>query len=196
MIPLVFASNNINKAAELRAVLKENFKIITLKDAGIDIDIPEPYDSLEENAYEKSKTVFNLTGKNCFSEDSGLEVLALKGEPGVRSARYAGEHAGAEENIDKLLMKLNGIDKRDARFRTVISLRIDKEEFQFEGVCKGHITKERKGKDGFGYDPVFIPEGSEKTFAEMNMDEKNMYSHRRKAAEKFINFLQKYNVEN
>lgn len=188
---LIFATNNQNKVDEVRAVLGKKFNILPLKEAGIDIDIPEPHDTLEENASEKSKTIFNLTGRNCFSEDTGLEVQALDGGPGVKSARYAGENRSFDANIEKLLNNLKEADNKAACFRTVISLILDGKEYYFEGICNGRIIAEKKGNMGFGYDPVFIPDGSELTFAEMNMEEKNKYSHRKKAMEKLISFLNK-----
>ena len=188
---LIFATNNQNKVQEVRAVSGTIFNIITLKEAGIDIDIPEPHDTLEANATEKSKTIFAITNQNCFSEDTGLEVEALNGEPGVKSARYAGEDRSFDDNIEKLLSNLKGLENKSARFRTVISLILDSKEYFFEGICSGKIIGERKGKNGFGYDPVFIPEGSDNTFAEMEMAEKNIFSHRKKAMEKLINFLTK-----
>ena len=191
MDTIIFATNNENKVAEVRAVLGKSFNIITLKEAGIDIDIPEPHDTLEANATEKSKTIFIITNKNCFSEDTGLEVEALYGEPGVKSARYAGEGRNFDDNIDKLLTNLKYADNKTARFKTVISLLLDGKEYFFEGICTGKIISQRKGNNGFGYDPVFIPDGSEKTFAEMDMAEKNKFSHRKKAMEKLINFLNK-----
>ena len=191
MDTIIFATNNENKVAEVRAVLGKSFNIITLKEAGIDIDIPEPHDTLEANATEKSKTIFIITNKNCFSEDTGLEVKALHGEPGVKSARYAGEGRNFDDNIDKLLTNLKYADNKTARFKTVISLLLDGKEYFFEGICTGKIISHRKGNNGFGYDPVFIPDGSEKTFAEMDMAEKNKFSHRKKAMEKLINFLNK-----
>ena len=191
MDTIIFATNNQNKVEEVRAVLGGLFNIITLKEAGIDIDIPEPHDTLEANATEKAKTIFNLTNKNCFSEDTGLEVEALNGEPGVKSARYAGDSRSFDDNIDKLLTNLKNADNKSARFRTVISLILDGEEYLFEGICPGEIINERRGKNGFGYDPVFIPKGSDKTFGEMDMNEKNKFSHRKKAMEKLINFLNK-----
>jgi XTP/dITP diphosphohydrolase len=187
---LIFATNNQNKVDEIRLVLGENFSIITLKEAGIDIDIPEPHDTLEANASEKSTTIYNLTGKNCFSEDTGLEVEALNGEPGVKSARYAGENRLFDENIKKLLKNLLPHTNRKARFRTVISLLINGKEFEFEGICTGIITNVCIGRNGFGYDPVFIPDGSMKTFAEMSMEEKSTFSHRKKAITQLISFLQ------
>ena len=188
---LIFATNNQNKVQEVRAVLGSIFNIITLKEAGIDIDIPEPHDTLEANATEKSQTIFEITKQNCFSEDTGLEVEALSGEPGVKSARYAGEDRSFDDNIEKLLSKLKPFENRLAQFRTVISLILDGKEYFFEGICLGKIISERKGNNGFGYDPVFIPTGSDKTFAEMDMAEKNKFSHRKKAMEKLINFLNK-----
>lgn len=188
---LIFATNNQNKVEEVRAVLGKLFNIITLKEAGIDIDIPEPHDTLEANATEKSKTIFKITKQNCFSEDTGLEVEALNGEPGVKSARYAGESSTSDENIEKLLTNLQAENNKTARFRTVISLILEGEEYFFEGICPGTIITERKGTNGFGYDPVFIPDRSNKTFAEMDMAEKNKFSHRKKAMEKLINFLNK-----
>ena len=170
-------------------MIGNSFDIMTLKEAGIHIDIQEPYDTLEANATEKSKTIFELTGINCFSEDTGLEVFALNGEPGVKSARYAGEEKSFKKNIEKLLQKLEGVHTRSARFKTVISLFIDGKEFLFEGISEGRIIIEKRGTMGFGYDPVFIPDGAQKTFAEMSLQEKNLYSHRRIATEKLVAFL-------
>ena len=191
MDTIIFATNNLHKVEEVRAVLGKRFNIITLKEAGIDIDIPEPHDTLEANATEKSKTIYEITNKNCFSEDTGLEVEALNGEPGVKSARYAGESRSFDDNIEKLLTNLKTANNKTARFRTVISLILDGKEFFFEGICSGRIISERRGNNGFGYDPVFIPTGSDKTFAEMDMAEKNKFSHRKKAMEKLITFLNK-----
>jgi XTP/dITP diphosphohydrolase len=189
MEKLIFATNNKHKVDEIRLVLGTMFDIITLQEAWINIDIPEPHDTLEANALEKSGTIYKMTGKNCFSEDTGLEVMALGGEPGVKSARYAGEQKDFEANIDKLLSNLQPHKNRAAQFRTVISLILHGKEFLFEGVCSGHINVEKKGRNGFGYDAVFIPEGMEQTFAEMSMEEKSVLSHRKKAMEKMIAFL-------
>ena len=186
---LIFATNNQHKADEIRAVLPSHFTIRTLKEAGIDIDIPEPHDTLQENASEKARTIYSLTGSHCFSEDTGLEVFSLNGEPGVRSARYAGPGRSFQQNIDKLLFNLNGIDDRTAQFRTVVCLIVDGDEYFFEGVCKGRIIAQQKGTEGFGYDPVFVPDGADVTFAEMTLDEKNSFSHRRKAVESLVLFL-------
>ena len=191
-LKLIFATNNQHKVEEIRLVVGASFEIITLKEAGVDIDIPEPYDTLEENASAKSRTIFEMTGTNCFSEDTGLEADALNGEPGVKSARYAGDSRSRPErdaNIEKLLINLSDKTARTARFRTVISLLIDGEENLFEGICKGRIINEKRGEKGFGYDPVFIPDGSDKTFAEMELEEKNLFSHRRKATDKLVVFL-------
>lgn len=191
---LIFATNNLQKVLEIRAVLGDLFEIITLKEAGIDIDIPEPHDTLEANATEKSQTIHRLTNRDCFSEDTGLEVAALNGEPGVKSARYAGDGRNFQENIDKLLHNLKGISNRKARFRTVISLLLDEKEYLFDGICEGNIIDEQKGTQGFGYDPIFIPDGAGLTFAEMTMEEKNKYSHRKKAMAKLIHFLSQQNA--
>ena len=188
---LIFATNNQHKVEEVRSILGGKFDIITLIEAGIDIDIPEPYDTLESNASEKSRVIYQMTGINCFSEDTGLEVYALNGEPGVKSARYAGEDRSFDANIEKLLINLAGKPDRRARFRAVISLLIGDKETLFEGICEGKIIEEKRGEKGFGYDPVFIPDGSTKTFAEMGMEEKTKYSHRAKATEKLVAFLNK-----
>lgn len=187
---LIFATNNQHKVDELKANAGNDIEIITLKDAGIEIDIPEPFDTLEENASEKSRVIFELTGQNCFSEDTGLEIEALNGEPGVKSARYAGEERSFEANINKVLKKLSGQANRKARFRAVISLLFEGKETLFEGICPGIIIDHVKGNQGFGYDPIFIPDGSNKTFAEMSIDEKNKFNHRAKAATKLVAFLQ------
>lgn len=186
---LIFASNNQKKVDEIRAVPGTDFNIITMIESGIHIEIPEPHNSLEENAGEKSRTIYHMTQHDCFSEDTGLEVEALHGEPGVKSARYAGENRSDDDNINKLLNGLSHAENRNARFRTVISLIRNGKESLFEGICKGTINTEKRGLNGFGYDPVFIPEGSTKTFAEMDMTEKNLFSHRKKAVLKLVDFL-------
>lgn len=186
---LVFATNNDNKIKEIRSLLGDVFEIITLQEAGIDIDIPEPHDTLEENAREKSSTIYKMTGQSCFSEDTGLEVAILDGAPGVLSARYAGEQKSAADNIVKLLGELQDQTDRSARFRTVISLIINGKEHQFEGVCQGHILEKAQGGKGFGYDPVFAPEGENRSFAEMDLAEKNRYSHRARAFAGLVAYL-------
>ncbi len=195
MIPtLVFATNNQHKVTEIRSVIGSRFNIITLQEAGIDIDIPEPHPTLEANAAEKSQTIHRLTNQDCFSEDTGLEVAALNGEPGVKSARYAGDGRDFQQNMIKLLRNLEGHADRSAQFRTVISLILNNKEYQFEGTCTGKITTTQKGSEGFGYDPVFIPGGAEKTFGEMGIEEKNKYSHRKKAVAKLIDFLNQQSI--
>lgn len=189
MPDLIFATNNPHKAAEIQAAIGNVVRIITLQEAGIRIEIPEPHHTLQANASEKSRTIFTLTGKNCFSEDTGLEVDALHGKPGVFSARYAGSSATAAENMEKLLNGLSNTTNRLARFRTVISLLMEGKEYFFEGVCEGAITDSPRGNNGFGYDPVFIPSGSSKAFGEMTMEEKSRFSHRKKAADKLVSFL-------
>jgi len=195
MTTLIFATNNQHKVDEIRTVIGSSFNIITLKEAGIDIDIPEPHDTLEANASEKSKVIHGMTKQNCFSEDTGLEVEALNGEPGVLSARYAGEDKNFQANIDKLLLNLKDKENRKAHFKTIISLILDNKEYLFEGICEGEIIIEQKGISGFGYDPVFIPEGSTQTFAEMTMQEKNAFSHRRKATDKLLAFLSQHGTK-
>ncbi len=189
MKALIFASNNRHKADEIRALLNNRFEIITLKEAGIDIDIPEPHDTLSKNASEKSSVIFKLTNQDCFSEDSGLEVEALNGAPGVKSARYAGEQSTASENNALLLQNMKHIGNRKAVFKTIISLVIDGHEYMFEGTCKGNIALALNGTSGFGYDPLFIPDGYEQTFAELGLDVKSAISHRKKAVEQMNEFL-------
>lgn len=186
---IIFATNNQHKVDEIRSALPNNFFIVTLKEARIDIDIPEPHDNLQDNAAEKARTIYNLTKTNCFSEDTGLEVYSINNEPGVQSARYAGGEKSFDKNIEKLLLKLQNSVERKARFRTVICLILDAKEYFFEGICEGEIIEERKGRQGFGYDPIFVPTGSGKTFAEMSIEEKNRFSHRKKATDKLVTFL-------
>jgi XTP/dITP diphosphohydrolase len=189
---LIFATNNENKVKEFKSLVGAEFEIITLQDAGIDIDIPEPHDTLEANATEKSTTIHRMTQTNCFAEDTGLEIAALNGAPGVLSARYAGEQKSSSDNIARVLREMEGQANRQAQFRTVISLILDNKEYQFEGISKGAITIAVQGSEGFGYDPVFVPEGATKTFAEMELAEKNQYSHRARAFQKFADFLKHY----
>jgi XTP/dITP diphosphohydrolase len=195
---LIFATNNQHKTDEVRSAINTQniLEIITLREAGIEIEIPEPYPTLEENASHKSRTVYGLIqarglATGCFSEDTGLEVEALNGEPGVKSARYSGEDKSFDKNIEKLLHKLEGSSNRKARFRAVISLIIDDKEHVFEGVCPGTILDHRRGGAGFGYDPVFVPDGAIHTFAEMDMTEKNKFSHRKMAIDKLVAYLSK-----
>lgn len=189
MHKIIFASNNRHKVEEIKQILKDEYEILTLQDAGIDIDIPEPHDTMEGNALEKSTTIFKITGTDCFAEDSGLEVEALNGEPGVFSARYSGIQGDDQGNIQKLLKNLKGIENRKARFRTVISLIEGGKNIFFEGICEGSITDRPIGQNGFGYDPIFIPKGMNKTFAECSPAEKNSVSHRKKAIDKMIQYM-------
>ena len=192
---IIFATNNQNKVDEIRSVVPGNLEIVSLKEAGLDIEIPEPHDNLKDNAAEKAKTIYSLSGSDCFSEDTGLEVYALNNEPGVRSARYAGENKSFARNIEKLLSKMKDQSDRRARFRTVFCLLLHGNEYYFEGVCEGTITTDPRGGSGFGYDPVFIPLGDERTFAEMDVKEKNLYSHRRKAADLLVAFLNRMEIK-
>lgn len=191
MQQLIFASGNRHKAEEIEAALPDDFRIIIMKEAGITEDIPEPFDTLEENSKHKADFLYNRLQQDCFAEDTGLEVEALNGEPGVKSARYAGDGRDFDANIDKLLTNLQGSTNRLARFRTVFSLIRNGELFQFEGICNGTILENRAGTGGFGYDPVFLPDGSDKAFGEMTMEEKNKYSHRKKGLDLMIQFLKK-----
>lgn len=193
MHTLVFATNNPHKVAEVQAVAGRAIHVITLQEAGIAIEIPEPYDSLEANAQEKSRVIHRLCGQDCFSEDSGLEVDALLGAPGVHSAYYGGAERSPQKNITALLQALKGQRNRRARFRTVISLIWNGDTYLFEGICPGTIAEEPVGEQGFGYDPVFIPQGSTRSFAAMPSAEKNGFSHRKKALDKMIAFLQTTN---
>jgi XTP/dITP diphosphohydrolase len=192
MITLIFATNNSHKVQEIKKVVGNKFNVISLQEAGIDKDIPEPHNTLEKNALEKSSTIYQLTNTNCFSEDTGLEVAALNGAPGVHSARYAGEGRSFSENIKKLLYELKDCDNRSAQFRTVVSLIVDGKEYQFTGICKGAIIDKPIGTGGFGYDAVFVPDGDTRSFAQMPLDEKNIFSHRRKAIDQLIQFLSNF----
>lgn len=189
---IVFATNNDNKIKEIRNLLGNSFNLLDLKDVNFNEDIPENYPTLEENALLKARFINKLTGMNVFADDTGLEIDALNGRPGVHSARFAGEHKDFEANIDKVLILMTGITNRKARFRTVIALIIDDAEHIFEGTVSGTILDERHGRQGFGYDPVFVPDGGTLSFAEMTLDEKNRISHRAKAFEKLKLFLSQY----
>ena len=189
MTEIIFATNNAHKLSEVQAVLGGNFKLITPRDCGITEDIPETAATLEGNASQKSHYLYDRVGKNCFADDTGLEVEALGGEPGVRSARYATDGHDFEANNRLLLKNLEGVANRKARFRTVISLILDGEEHLFEGIVEGHIAESEAGCGGFGYDPLFIPEGYDCTFAEMSAEEKNAISHRGRAVQKLVAFL-------
>lgn len=189
---LVFATNNAHKLEEMTAILGDRVELLSLRDIHCEADIPETANTLEGNARMKAEYIRNHFGLDCFADDTGLEVEALGGEPGVYSARYAGEGHDSEANMRKLLGKLQGVDNRRARFRTAICLLIDGEEHLFEGTVEGEIIRERRGGEGFGYDPIFIPEGYSETFAEMGNEVKNTISHRARAAEKLCQWLQNH----
>ncbi len=189
MKKLVFATNNAHKLSEVRAILQEQFDVAGLADIDCKTDIPETGTTLEANASIKSHFVVQNYKLDCFADDTGLEVDALDGQPGVYSARYAGENASYRQNVDKLLKELDAFENRKARFRTVISLMMDGKEHFFEGVVEGRIIKVRNSSSGFGYDPVFVPDGYTQTFAEMDANLKNSISHRAKAIQKLADFL-------
>lgn len=195
MKKLVFATNNSHKLNEVRAVLGDSIEIISLNELGCFDDIPETADTLEGNALLKAEYVFNKFGLNCMADDTGLEVKVLHGEPGVYSARYGGEAHNAEKNMQTLLQNLEGVEDRTARFRTVIVLKEENKEIYFEGVVNGVIAVLPTGKAGFGYDPIFIPEGYSQSFAELGSEVKNKISHRALAVEKLINYLKNDEVE-
>ena len=189
---IVFATNNKHKLEEIKEILGKDFEIVSLAEIGCHEDIPETGLTLEENARQKSTYIFEHYHHDCFADDTGLEVDALGGEPGVHSARYAeGTDHDSEANMRKLLSKLEGKTNRKARFRTVISLIIDGKEHQFEGKVEGHIATEKHGTEGFGYDPVFIPEGYDKSFAELGEEIKNQISHRARAVKKLAEYFGK-----
>lgn len=191
MKKIVFATNNKHKLDEIRKISEEKLEILSLNDINCRTDIPETGTTLEENALIKARFVKDNFGYDCFADDTGLEVKALDGAPGVYSARYAGEDCRAEDNIRKLLTNLEGISDRRAAFRTVIALLIGDEQYFFEGAIHGKIIDEKRGESGFGYDPVFVPDGYEQTFAELGEDTKNNISHRAIATTKLIRFLLK-----
>lgn len=188
---IVFATNNPNKLAEIRQLMPKGIEILSLKDINCLEELPETSDTLEDNAAQKAFYVYDNYGHNCFADDTGLEIDALDGRPGVYSARYAGEDCLAEDNMQKVLSELEGEFNRDAIFRTAISLVIEGEEFQFEGMVEGQIIPEKWGEKGFGYDPIFLADGYEQSFAQMNMEEKSAISHRGEAVRNLIGFLAK-----
>ena len=187
----VFASNNAHKLEEVTAILGDKIELLSMKDIHCHADIPETADTLEGNALLKARYIFENYNMDCFADDTGLEVEALNGAPGVYSARYAGDAHNSEANMRKLLQDMEGIENRKAQFRTVFALIINGKEHLFEGIVKGEITKHRCGSSGFGYDPVFIPEGYTQTYAEMGNTLKNKISHRALATNKLCNFLSK-----
>lgn len=193
---LVFASNNQHKIREIRSILGNSFTLLSLSDINMEEDIPEYEPHLEGNALTKARYIHNYTGMNVFADDTGLEIDALNGLPGVNSARFAGENKDHSANIEKVLSLLEKKENRRARFRTVIALILDKKEYLFEGIVTGTIISEKRGTEGFGYDPVFIPDGKDRTFAEMELGEKNTVSHRARAFEKLREFLNQYSLSN
>ena len=186
---LVVATNNAHKLEEIAAILGDEMELFSLKDINCHADIPETADTLEGNARQKAMYIYENYGMDCFADDTGLEVDALNGAPGVFSARYAGDGHDSEANMQKLLKELKGNENRKAQFRTAICLIMEGKEYLFEGIVKGEIIEEKRGGAGFGYDPIFVPEGYEQTFAELGNDIKNTISHRARAVEKLCKFL-------
>ena len=191
---LIFASNNKHKLDEIRTSVKDNHTIISLSEIGCTDEIPEDYPNLLGNALQKARYIFSKYQKNCFADDTGLEIEGLDGRPGVYSARYAGEHCSFEDNMNKVLHEMQDISNRKACFKTVIALILDNKEYIFEGKVDGIILNERQGEEGFGYDPIFLPDGFSKSFAQMSLEEKNVISHRGRALAKLIDFLNTLNA--
>lgn len=190
---LCFATNNQNKLSEIQDLLGHQFELVGLKDIGCVEELAEDQETLEGNSLQKAQYVHDQYGVNCFADDTGLEVSALNGEPGVYSARYAGDQRNNADNMALVMNKLEAKANRRARFRTVITFIIESQQQQFVGVIEGEITKEQRGSEGFGYDPIFIPEGFDKTFAEMSQSEKNEISHRGQAVRKLVEYLKESN---
>ena len=186
---LVFATNNKHKIEEVQHLLKNKIRLLSLSDIKCNEELAETGNTLEENARQKANYVYKKFGVNCFADDTGLEIEALNGKPGVLSARYAGDKKDSGKNIEKILQELNASKNRKARFNTIISLIIDKKEYLFDGIINGKIAIEKQGDKGFGYDPIFIPDGFDKSFAEMPLEEKNKISHRALAIKKIADFL-------
>lgn len=189
MREIVFATNNKNKLAEMRQIMDGLYRVLSLEELGCHEDIVEDADTIQGNAKIKADFITNKYHVNCFADDTGLEVEALNGAPGVYSARYAGEHCTYQDNVNKMLNAMKGCENRKAAFRTVIALNLNGETYYFEGRCEGQITKEQRGSEGFGYDPIFQPDGYEQTFAELGSEVKNSISHRGRATRKLIEFL-------
>ena len=190
---LVFATNNLNKLAEVQKMLPNSIELLSLKDINCFDEIEETAITLVGNAKIKADYITNKYNYNCFADDTGLEVESLNNEPGVFSARYAGEPSNSENNMQKLLTELNGVDNRNAQFRTSICLNLNNKQFLFDGICKGDILNQKQGEKGFGYDPIFQPKGFNKSFAEMTSEEKNKISHRGLAIYKLVEFLKSIN---
>ena len=191
---LVFATNNLNKLSEIKSLVPKDIEVLSLKDINCFEELPETNPTIEGNALQKAKYIFDNYGYNCFADDTGLEIDELGGDPGVYSARYAGKECSADDNIDLVLSKLDGKSNRIAKFRTIIALIIDGEESLFTGECKGNITEARSGEHGFGYDSIFRPLGFDKTFAEMTKIEKGEISHRGISVKKLMDYLNSNNV--
>jgi XTP/dITP diphosphohydrolase len=189
---LVFATNNLHKLKEVQEILSDSIELLSLKDIGCSEDVKETELTLEGNAKLKANYITHKYGYDCFADDTGLEVGSLHGEPGVFSARYAGEHGNAEKNMEKLLHELNGSSDRKAQFRTAVILNLKGEQYLFEGICKGEILDQKSGSAGFGYDPIFSPDGFSESFAEMSSEQKNKISHRGLAIQKLVSFLKDY----
>lgn len=186
---LIFATSNQHKLQEVKSVASADLEIVSLKDIGFEGELPETHETIEENSLEKAEYLSKKYNTACFAEDTGLIIDSINGEPGVYSARYAGENASFEDNVNKVLSKMEGLEDRTGRFKTVITYYSQGNYVQFTGITEGQITKERRGNSGFGYDPIFIPSGSAKTYAEMTLDEKNAFSHRKKSFDLFANHL-------
>ncbi len=190
MMKIIFATNNAHKLDEVRQVVGDKFTLVSLRECGIVEDIPENEPTLEGNALAKARYIYERTGADCFADDTGLEVDALGGEPGVRSARYATDGHDDEANKRLLLERLQDVENRAAQFRTAVALIMGGQEYLFEGIVRGRIATEQHGEGGFGYDPLFVPEGYDRTFAQMSAEEKNAISHRGRAVRKLAEFLQ------
>ena len=191
---LIFATSNQHKLREIKSIPLKGIEIVSLKEIGFEGELPETHETIEENSLEKAEYLSKKFNTPCFAEDTGLIIDAINGEPGVYSARYAGENATFDDNVNKVLAKMEGQANRRARFKTVITYYKEGEYVQFEGVTEGEILTERKGSEGFGYDPIFRPVGSTKAYAEMTLDEKNQFSHRKKSFDLFANHLQQISV--
>ena len=194
MMKLIFATSNKHKLAEIKAIGAEGLEILSLTDIGFEGDIPETQPTIEGNSLQKAQFIAERYNLPCFSEDTGLIIDGIDGEPGVYSARYAGEHATFDDNVNKVLAKMEGKENRAARFKTVITYYDSNKYVQFEGITEGEILNERLGTDGFGYDPIFKPKYAQKTYAEMSMEEKNSYSHRKKSFDQLANHLKQIAV--
>jgi XTP/dITP diphosphohydrolase len=192
---IIFASQNKNKIREISSLMPEGIVLKGLDEIIFKEELPETGNTLEANALQKARFVFEKTGKACFADDTGLEVNALDGRPGVYSARYAGEEKNADANMNKILLEMKNVSNRQAKFRTVIAFVEGEKEYLFEGIVAGKISEVKRGEKGFGYDPIFIPDGFSKSFAEMELDEKNKMSHRARAIEKFLKFLGIYSMK-